>query len=397
MNPRIAFWFRYGLAEHAELFPALPGILHRLAEHAVVDYYGPRSVKPLPALPSRVRRCDLPWTVDRRSAGDKLLKTGRWLAALPRMARACRRNGTDAVWMDETVPFSASIALRHFGPRAAITVADLFLENYLGRYRIFRPLVRSVERLDIAAWRRMPLLFTRSDAARDWLVGEGCDPDRIVSVHDPCDLSLYTPGDRADARKRLRVPDDEIWVHFHGILHPNKGLDLALEGFARAAARDSRLRLRVVGDGPARRSLERFAASRGLTDRVRFEGYTEPAEVARDLPAADIGLVSRRGGRGDQLVITSVLGHYLACGIPVLAARLGGVAEVIRDGVEGHLYDPASADDFARQLAALAADPSARARMSAEGPVTAKRIYDMESAIRRTTDALLKLASGPSR
>ena len=394
---RIAFWFRYGLAEHAELFPALPGILNRLAEHADVDYYGPRNVKPLPDLHSRVRRIDLPWTVDRRRAGDKLAKTLAWMAVLPRIARACRRNGTDAVYLDETVPLTASMALRGFGPRVAITVADLFLENYLGRCAWLRPLVRAVEHADRAAWKRLPLVFTRSYAARDWLVGEGCDPGRVVAVHDPCDLSRYAPGgDRAAARARLAVPEDAVLVHFHGILHPNKGLDVALDGFARAGAQDRRLQFLMVGDGPARRSLERRASALGIAGRVRFAGYVEPAEVARDLPAADIGLVSRRGGRGDHLVITSVLGHYLAAGIPVLAARLDGVAEVMRDGVEGRWYDPASPEDFARGLTGMAGDPAARARMGAGGPVTAKRVYDMERATRLTVDALLKLAAGPA-
>ena len=392
MKTRIAFWFRYGVAEHAELFPALPRILDQLAQHVDVEYYGPRSRKPVPALHSRVRWHDLPWTVNRRSALDKLVKTALWLLALPWIARACRRSGVSAVYVDETIPGSAAIALRWFGPRVAITVADLFLENYLGTSRLLRPLVQAVDRADLKAWKRLPLIFTRSLAAREWLVEQGCDRPRIVSVYDPCDLSLYATGDRESARAALSLPPDAILLHFHGILHPNKGLDVALDGFARAVRENDRLQFLIVGDGPARRVLERRAAALGITNRVRFAGYVEPAEIARLLPAADVGLVSRRGGPGDHLVITSVLGHYLASGVPVLAARVGGVAEVVRDGVEGRLYDPASPDDFARQLLALAADPAARARMGAEGPVTARRVYDMEAATRQTVDALLMLA-----
>lgn len=397
MSARIAFWFRYGVAEHAELFPALPRILNQLAERMDVDYYGPRSRKPLPVLDPRVRLHGLPWTVNRRSAFDKLLKTGLWLLALPWIARACRRGGVSAVYMDETLPGSASLALRWFGPRVAITVADLFLENYLGGSALFRPLVRAVERADLNAWRRLPLIFTRSEAARAWLAGQGCDPRRIVSVHDPCDLSVYAPGPRESARVGLAVPPDAIVLHFHGILHPNKGLDIVLDGFARAARENGRLLFMIMGDGPARRALERRAAALGVADRVRFAGYVEPADIARLLPAADIGLVSRRGGAGDHLVITSVLGHYLAAGIPVLAARLAGVSEVIHDGVEGRMYDPASADDFARQLRALADDAGGRERMGREGPRTARRVYDVDKATQRTVEALLQWAGGGGR
>ena len=113
-RPRIAFAFRYGAAEHAELFHALPALLSRLSEEAEVHYFGLRSAAP-PAipLPATVRYHHLPLRVRRTSERDKRLKTAAWIALLPWIARRCRRLGMDALYLDETIPLTAEIGRAH--------------------------------------------------------------------------------------------------------------------------------------------------------------------------------------------------------------------------------------------------------------------------------------------
>ena len=83
-RPKIALWFRYGPADHSELFHAMPQIVEALAVHCEVHYYG---MKTSTALPERIRRNavihELPFCVDRTNSRDKLVKTALWLIALP--------------------------------------------------------------------------------------------------------------------------------------------------------------------------------------------------------------------------------------------------------------------------------------------------------------------------
>ena len=129
--PSIAFLFRYGPAEHAELFHAMPAIWAELARFCTVHCFGMRTAKPIP--PEILRHIvwhPLPFTVKRSSSLSKLAKTALWVAAMPRIARRCRALGVRAVYIDETIPLTASLALRHFGPNVAVTVADMFTDIY---------------------------------------------------------------------------------------------------------------------------------------------------------------------------------------------------------------------------------------------------------------------------
>ena len=346
-RPRIAFAFRYGAAEHAELFHALPALLSRLSEEAEVHYFGLRSAAP-PAipLPATVRYHHLPLRVRRTSERDKRLKTAAWIALLPWIARRCRRLGMDALYLDETIPLTAGIALRHFGPRVALTIADIFVDVYAERSRLVRALRPRVLATDERAWRRLPLIFTRARAAADWLAARGVPREVIRTVYDPCDFTRYHPGDRAAARRKWGYADSDIVLVHHGILHPNKGNDWILTALAPAMARNPELRYLLVGDGPEMPRLRRIVAELGLGDRVRLAGWLpRPEDVCEALNAADIGLVMRRGARSDDFHMTGALVHSMACGLPILAARLGGVSEVVREDETGWLFSPTDPAD----------------------------------------------------
>jgi glycosyltransferase involved in cell wall biosynthesis len=373
---------------------ALPGLLARLAASAEVHYFGLRSAHPPAiALPPGVRFHDLPLRVDRGSSRDKVIKTALWVAALPWVARRCRRLGIDAVYIDETIPLTASIALRHFGPNVAMTVADVFTDVYAGRSRLVRLLRPRLNAADERAWRRLPLIFTRARSAGAYLVERGVPPNVIRTVYDPCDFGLYHPGDRAAARRRWDYADDDIVLVHHGILHPNKGNDWIVEALSGLFPRHPNLRFLLVGDGPEMPRLRQMVRDRGLGERVRLTGWLpSPADVCEALNACDIGLVMRRGARSDDFHMTGALVHNMACGLPILAARLGGVMEVVREGETGWLFSPADPEDFAAKLEAAMARPDRRAEYGRRAHAVARDLFDIDGVIRDTAGPLLDLA-----
>src|SRR4029077_4151905 len=132
--------------------------------------------------------------------------------------------------------------------------------------------------------------------------------------------------------------------------------------------------LLLVGDGPDREHLERYAHELGVIKRCLFVGYQE--EVARFYDASDALLLPSVNEGTPVSVIEA-----LAAERPAVATRVGGIPDVLRDGVDGFLVDAGDADDLAKKLALLAADPALRAQMGAAGRAHVLERYAVERLV----------------
>jgi glycosyltransferase involved in cell wall biosynthesis len=131
------------------------------------------------------------------------------------------------------------------------------------------------------------------------------------------------------------------------------------------------LRLTLVGDGPERAGLE--ARAQGLGGHVDFVGYKSQTEVAALLREAT-ALVLPSFAEG----LPVVLMEALAAGVPVVATRIAGVAELVEDGVSGRLVPPGDVVALRAALAEVLGDAEMRARMGAAG--RAKVLGEFDSA-----------------
>jgi glycosyltransferase involved in cell wall biosynthesis len=118
--------------------------------------------------------------------------------------------------------------------------------------------------------------------------------------------------------------------------------------------------LLLVGDGPDRESFETQAHDLGLMRHCLFLGYQE--EVAPWYAAMDaVALPS--GNEGTPVTVIEAL----AAGKPVAAYGVGGVPDVVRDGIDGFVVDPGDTGALAARIAELSRDPALRVRMGATG------------------------------
>ena len=393
-RPKIAFWFRYGPAEHAELCHAIPRIIEELNKRADVHYFCLRGPRPTPQkIVSNATVHVLPVTIDRSSTRDKFIKTAVWIALLPFVAMECKKLGIDAVYIDETIPFTSWIARKLFGPRVAITVVDFFVDIYMtSGWKA--DLGRKIRAFDLENWRQLPAIMTRAKSTRDYLAQQGIDPARVFPVYDPCDMTIYRPLDRGVARKRFGYSDEHVVLMHHGILHPNKGNDRILRSLAKLKPQIPQLRFLLVGDGPEMENLRTQAKDLGIEDIVQFTGWLpQLGDVNEAINAGDIGLVMRVGAKSDDFHMTGALVHSMACGLPILAAKLGGVSEVVIEDKNGLLFPPDQMGVFEEKLIRLATDAALRRRLGFDALETAKQSFDMKTVINQTVEWLLSLAA----
>jgi glycosyltransferase involved in cell wall biosynthesis len=162
-----------------------------------------------------------------------------------------------------------------------------------------------------------------------------------------------------------------------------KGLGVVFEAMKRiddqlSPPLDQPLEITVIGDGPDRAALERRAVEAGLGSRVDFVGAKSQAEVAELLATADI-FVMPSFAEGVPVVVMEALGT----GLPVVASFVGGMAELVDDGVNGHLVPPGDADALAARLMELIDDPSARQQMGDAGRATVTAEFNAAVEARR--------------
>jgi glycosyltransferase involved in cell wall biosynthesis len=207
-------------------------------------------------------------------------------------------------------------------------------------------------------------LVAVSPEVRDDLVGLGIAPREKFAVIrlgiELDDRVRVEENGRDDTRRMLGIPSDAFTVGWIGRMTGVKRTDDVLLAFRSLRERGVSARLCLVGDGPDREHVEQRAHDLGVMRETLFLGYQE--DVAPYYAAFD-AFVLPSGNEGTP--VTTI--EALAAGRPVVATRVGGVPDVVRDGEDGFLVDPGDIDELADRLATLAGDAALRARMGAAG------------------------------
>ncbi len=203
------------------------------------------------------------------------------------------------------------------------------------------------------ALRRAARVVCPSSYLRRLALAWGLPPERLAVVPNPAPRLPPLPS-RETAR--AAVAADGPLLAFAGRLGRQKGLDTALA----AVARVDGVSLLVAGDGPERQALERRAAELGLHGRVQFLGPLPREQVLALFRAADGTLLSSTWENFPHSVVES-----LAVGTPVIATRVGGVPEVVEEGVNGLLAPAGDVDGLAAAVRRFFAEPELRRRLAA--------------------------------
>lgn len=208
---------------------------------------------------------------------------------------------------------------------------------------------------------------------------------------------------------RAAIPTSEYPFHSRAIpltgpvrgvcvagLEPCKGHADLLRALARGEGLE-RVSLDIVGDGPMRWDLERLVGELGLGPRVTFRGALTEDEVRRVLDAADVFVLAGttdENGHHDNLPVA--LMEAMAAGVPVVASRIGGIPELVVDGVTGFLAEPGDVDDLrSALLRALDCDSIADVVSSARSTVEAE--FDLGANAQRLALLLCEQAIGQPR
>lgn len=218
--------------------------------------------------------------------------------------------------------------------------------------------------------------------AEDLLEHYGADPARLCTSPPGVDHTVFSPGSKEAARSRLGLGQGPL-VLFVGRIQPLKGVDVAVEAFARLHRRQPGARMMIVG-GPSGPSGADEAAA--VLRRIQTHGLDHAVSIHPPVPHSELPTFYRAA---DVLLLPSrsesfglVAAEAQSCGLPVVASRVGGLVYVLYEGESGLLVEGWNPDDYAEALERVITDKELAERL-ATGAVEWAERFSWEATANR--------------
>lgn len=212
-------------------------------------------------------------------------------------------------------------------------------------------------------------IITNSAYTAGIVAALGIPGERIRTIPPVVDTTRFQPGPAAAALvERYRIGDRRVLLTVCRLVE-RKGVDTTLEAMARLVEVRRDIVFLIVGEGPQRPDLERLVKRLNLQGHVVFCGSVADHELAAHYHLASVFVMPSRylASQGSVEGLGLVYLEAMASGVPVIAARSGGVTDIVRDGETGLVIEPGSVTDLARALERILSDEECARRLRENG------------------------------
>lgn len=206
--------------------------------------------------------------------------------------------------------------------------------------------------------------------------------DKIVVIPNGINLEDFDIDiPKYECRNILNLQLNEYILLFVGTLGPHKGPDILLKSFSLLAATFSNISLVFVGDGVMKDDLKKLARNLNIESKVKFVGYQ--SDIHKKImyyKSSDIFILPTVG---EHEVFGNVNLEAMACGIPIVASSIGGIPDLVENGVNGLLVPPRNVDELSKAILYLLKNEDIRIKMGKNGKEKAK-FYSWELIAEKT-------------
>lgn len=185
-----------------------------------------------------------------------------------------------------------------------------------------------------------------------------CDKD-IYVIPNGVDLERFENLSRENIRRKLEITNEQKIVIFAGTLRPIKGVKYLIQAMNIIRQKNTKASLMLIGDGEERQSLEELVKESNLGDCVTFVGQVPNEEVLEYMAASDVFALP---SLSEGFPIVSL--EAMASGLPIVATKVGGLPEIIKDGENGFLVEPRNPGQIAERALLLLNNDKLRQRIS---------------------------------
>ncbi len=188
--------------------------------------------------------------------------------------------------------------------------------------------------------------------------------DKIVVIPNGINLEEFNiPYPKEECRKKLSLLIDKNILLFFGYLSPHKGPDILLKALPKILEEIPDTLLVFAGSGVMEKELERLSVKLGVEKNIEFTGFIGKEQRPLYYKAADVFCLPS--------TITESFGivnlEAMACGVPIVASKIGGIPDVVKDGENGLLVPPKDSETLANAIIYLLENEDVRERMGRNG------------------------------
>ena len=219
-------------------------------------------------------------------------------------------------------------------------------------------------------------IVANSRAAAEFAIEqEQAEPSRVRVIPNGLDADAFVShADREEIRRRLEIPPDRHVIGMVANFSPVKDHPLFLRTARELLCRRTDLHFLLVGDGPEKKEVERAIRQVDLSDR--FTRLTVTNDIADLYRLMDVSVLCSKSEGFPNVLLES-----MAAGTPVVAAAVGGITELIEDGVTGRLVQTREPNDFADPIEQLLEEPDAGRRLAEAASNRVRRDYSLEAMV----------------
>lgn len=207
--------------------------------------------------------------------------------------------------------------------------------NVMGKYFLRRMIMKD-------AFLKAQKVIAVSASLREKIVSWGIPAQKIELLPNGVDVQRFRPMARDIVRSLLGLPLNNKFILYVGNLEPVKGIDVLVKSLASLPKEVS---LIVIGDGTMKPILNEIIIYHKLEGRVHFMGQKPHDKIPEWMNAADIFCLPSRNEGCPNVVLEA-----LACGRPIVATKVGGIPDMVKDRETGILVNPDSPEDLANGI-----------------------------------------------
>ena len=234
-------------------------------------------------------------------------------------------------------------------------------------------------------YHQVDCFIAASNAIRDMLIGDGIEPERVVTIYEGIDLHRVQAEPPANIHAEFWLPTHAPIIGAVAALTAEKGHKYLIDAAAMVVREVPDARFVILGEGDMRPALERQIRELHLEKHVVLPGFR--ADILSFIQSFDVFVMSSLfEGLGTSLL------DAMALSKPIVASDTGGIPEAVAQGENGLLVPPRDARRLADAIATLLKDPDRRQRMGRAGLERARRLFSADEMVERTLKVYRKHA-----
>ncbi|MBA2851395.1 glycosyltransferase involved in cell wall biosynthesis [Methanococcus maripaludis] len=224
---------------------------------------------------------------------------------------------------------------------------------------------------------RADKIITVSNDLKDIAISCGCDPKKIVVIPNGVDIDKFKPVNK-EYVKKLKNISSNFLICYVGSLIKIKRVDRLIK-ISNELSKDYNIDLLIIGDGPERNNLENLVSTLGMKN-VKFQGAVPNEEIPEYISMSDVlALTSESEG------LPTVLVESMSCGVPVITLDVGGVKDIVKNGINGFVVN--DKEEFKEKLIKYIENEDLKCSHGAAG----RKLIEEEQSIDKTSLRLSKL------